>query len=88
MQKLVSISDSHVDKHFSYQGFHRFDPAIDIADIADLSQQSRKHELTQHFSSEFIKTNQEVDQKRIPPVQPGKLAQKHHSIIKEFQLFD
>jgi hypothetical protein len=88
MDKLVDLSNSHVDKHFSYRGFHRFDPAIDIADIADLSQQSRKHELTEHFSFQFIKTNQEVDQKRIPPVRPGKLAQKHQSIIKQFQLID
>ncbi|MEH6453331.1 MAG: hypothetical protein V7782_09875 [Psychromonas sp.] len=86
MQELVYLSDSHVDKHFSYRGFHRFDPTIDIADIADLSQQTRKHELAEQFSSQFIKNNQEVDQKRIPPVQPGMLAEKHQSIIRQFQL--
>ena len=84
MQEFVRLSDLHVDQHFSYQGFHRFDPAIDIADIADLSQQTRKHELAAHFASEFSKTNEEVDLKRIPTVQPGALAQKHKDIIEQF----
>jgi len=84
MNELVTLSDAHVDKHFSYQGFHRFDPNIDIADIADLSQQTRKHKLPDNFSTLFSKTNKEVDQKRIPPVKPGKLAHKYESIIKQF----
>ena len=86
MKELINLSDEHVDKHFSYQGFHRFDPTIDIADIADLSQQTRKHKLPESFSSQFSKTNKEVDQKRIPPVKPGKLAHKYQSIVKQFQL--
>jgi hypothetical protein len=84
MCELVLLSDLHVDKHFSYRGFYRFDPAIDITDIADLSQQSRKHELASHFESEFSKSNYETDQKRIPPLQPGLLAQKHKAVIKAF----
>lgn len=86
MQELIRLSDLHVDRNFSYQGFHRFDPAIDIADIADLSQQSRKHELAAQFASEFSKSNYETDQMRIPPVMPGALAQKHKAIIERFQL--
>ena len=86
MLEFVKISDLHVDKHFSYRDFHRFDPAIDIADIADLSQQSRKHELAAHFASEFSKSNYEIDQMRIPPVQLGALAQKNKAIIEQFQL--
>ena len=86
MQELIRLSDLHVDQHFSYQGFHRFDPAINIADIADLSQQSRKHELAAHFASEFSKTNKQVDLMRIPIVKAGILAQKHKQIIKQFQL--
>jgi hypothetical protein len=86
MRELVVLSDLHVDKHFNYRGFHRFDPAIDIADIADLSQQSRKHELASHFESELSKSNYETDQKRIPSLQPGLLAQKHKAVIKEFML--
>ena len=86
MQELIRLSDLHVDQHFSYQGFHRFDPAINIADIADLSQQSRKHELAAHFASEFSKTNKQVDLMRIPIVKAGVLAQKHKQIIKQFQL--
>lgn len=86
MQELIRLSDLHVDKHFSYQGFHRFDPDIDIADIADLSQQSRKHELAAQFASEFSKSNYETDQMRIPPVKPGALAQKHKAIIERFKL--
>jgi hypothetical protein len=86
MQELMKLSDLHVDQNFSYQGFHRFDPAIDIADIADLSQQSRKHELAAQFASEFSKSNYETDQMRIPLVKPGPLAQKHKAIIERFQL--
>jgi hypothetical protein len=86
MQELIRLSDLHVDQNFSYQGFHRFDPAIDISDIADLSQQSRKHELAAQFASEFSKSNYETDQMRIPPVIPGALAQKHKAIIERFQL--
>ena len=86
MQELIRLSDLHVDKHFSYKAFHRFDPAINIADIADLSQQSRKHELVAHFASEFSKTNKQVDLMRIPTVKAGVLAQKHKQIIKQFQL--
>ncbi|WP_160064050.1 hypothetical protein [Psychromonas sp. L1A2] len=86
MQEFVRLSDLQVDKHFSYKGFHRFDPTIDIAEIADLSQQSRKHELAAHFASEFSKTNQQVDLTRIPPVKAGALAKKHKQIIKQFQL--
>jgi hypothetical protein len=86
MQELIKLSDLHVDQHFSYQGFHRFDPAIDIANIADLSQQSRKHELAAQFASEFSKSNYETDKLRIPPVKPGVLAQKHKAIIERFKL--
>jgi hypothetical protein len=88
MRELVLMSDLHVDKHFSYRGFNRFNPDINIADIADLSQQGRKHELAAHFASEFSKTNYEVDQKRIPRVLPGKLAQKNSTIIEKFKLSD
>ncbi|MGJ8580950.1 MAG: hypothetical protein ACSHWR_01410, partial [Psychromonas sp.] len=84
MQEFIRLSDLHVDKHFNYQGFHRFDPSINIADIADLSQQTRKHELAAHFASEFSKTNQKVDLMRIPPVQEGVLAQKHKQVIEQY----
>ncbi|WP_413701790.1 hypothetical protein ACLKMH_09740 [Psychromonas sp. KJ10-10] len=86
MRELISISDEHVDIHFSYRGFNRFNPNINIEDIADLSQQSRKHELASHFANQFSKTNYEVDQKRIPPVLPGKLAQKNSRVIEKFKL--
>ncbi len=86
MDKLISNSDLHVDENFSYQGFHRFDPNIDIADIADLSQQSRKHELAEHFKKELKKSNYETDKMRIPKVQPGPLADKYKSIIARFDL--
>ena len=86
MDEFVRLSDLQVDKHFNYKGFHRFDPTIDIAEIADLSQQSRKHELAAHFASEFSKTNQQVDLTRIPLVKAGALAQKHKQIIEQFQL--
>lgn len=86
MDEFIRLSDLQVDKHFSYKGFHRFDPTIDIAEIADLSQQSRKHELAAHFASEFSKTNQQVDLTRIPLVKAGALAQKHKQIIEQFQL--
>ncbi|PKF62659.1 hypothetical protein CW745_04345 [Psychromonas sp. psych-6C06] len=86
MDEFIRLSDAHVDKHFSYRGFHRFDPAIDIVDIADLSQQTRKHELSAHFSDEFKKSNYEVDQRRIPPVKQGALAEKHSAILKQFNL--
>ncbi|PKI17847.1 hypothetical protein [Colwellia sp. 12G3] len=86
MQEFLRVSDLHVDEHFSYRGFHRFDPNIDIADIADLSQQSRKHELAAHFAHEFSKTNYEIDQRRIPPIQAGPLAQKNRAIIDYFQM--
>lgn len=86
MQEFIRFSDLHVEQHFSYKGFFRFDPDIDIAEIASLSQQSRKHELAAHFASEFIKSNKEVDDMRIPPVHAGALAKKHAAIIKQFQL--
>jgi hypothetical protein len=86
MQELIKLSDLHVDQNFSYQDFHRFDPAIDIANIADLSQQSRKHELSGQFASEFSRSNNETDKLRIPHVKPGALSQKHKAIIERFQL--
>ena len=86
MQELVRLSNLHVDQHFSYKGFHRFDPAIDITEIADLSRQTRQHELAAHFEREFSKTNQQVDLKRIPTVQAGPLAKKHKKVIEKFQL--
>ncbi|PAJ75519.1 hypothetical protein CJF42_05115 [Pseudoalteromonas sp. NBT06-2] len=86
MNELVFLSDLHVDQNFSYQGFHRCDPAIDIAEIADLSQQTRKHELAAQFASEFSKSNYETDQMRIPPVKPGPLAKKHQKVIEQFHL--
>jgi len=86
MDAFIRLSDLHVDQYFSYRGFHRFDPEIDIVDIASLSKQSRKHELAAHFASEFIKSNYEIDQMRIPPVKAGVLAQKHKAIIEQFKL--
>jgi hypothetical protein len=88
MRELILLSDLHVDKHFSYRGFNRFDPDINIADIADLSQQSRKHELAAHFENHFSQSNYETDQKRIPRVLPGKLAQKNSHVIEKFKLAD
>ncbi len=86
MAELINISDAHVDKHFSYKGFHRFDPAIDIAHIADLSQQTRQQELAAHFAQEFTKTNYQVDQMRIPTVSSGPLAQKNKAILEQFNI--
>ncbi len=86
MAELISISDAHVDKHFAYKGYHRFDPAIDIAHIADLSQQTRQQELAAHFAQEFTKTNYQVDQMRIPAVSSGPLAQKNKAILEQFNI--
>jgi hypothetical protein len=86
IEELIRLSDAHVDKHFSYRGFHRFDPAIDIVHIADLSQQSRKQEIADHFANEFTKTNYEIDQMRIPAVSSGLLAKKNKAIIELFNL--
>ncbi len=86
MEEFIRLSDAHVDKHFAYKGFHRFDPAIDIAHIADLSQQSRQQELAAHFASEFSKTNYEIDQMRIPAISPGPLAQKNKAILEFFNI--
>lgn len=86
MDEFIRLSDRHVDEHFSYQGFNRFNPAIDIADIADLSQQSRKQELAAHFAREFTETNKQVDLMRIPPVKAGALALKYKQVIEQFQL--
>ncbi len=86
MDELIRISDEHVDKHFSYRGFHRFDPAIEISHIADLSQQSRKQELAGQFANVFTKTNYEIDQMRIPSVSSGPLAQKNKAILELFNI--
>ncbi len=86
IDELIKISDAHVDKHFSYKGYHRFDPAIDIAHIADLSQQTRQQELAAHFAQEFSKTNYEVDQMRIPVVSSGPLAQKNKAVLEQFNI--
>jgi hypothetical protein len=80
------MSDAHVDKHFSYKGYHRFDPTIDIAHIADLSQQTRQQELAAHFAQEFSKTNYEVDQMRIPVVSSGPLAKKNKAVLEQFNI--
>jgi hypothetical protein len=86
MDEFIRLSDRHVDEGFSYKGFHRFDPSIDIADIADLSQQSRKQELAAHFAHEFMETNKQVDLMRIPTVKAGQLAQKYKQVIQQFKL--
>lgn len=86
MDELIRLSDDHVDKHFSYREFHRFDPAIDIAHIADLSQQSRKQELADHFANVFTQTNYEIDQMRIPSISSGPLAQKNKAILDLFNI--
>jgi hypothetical protein len=86
IDELIKMSDAHVDKHFSYKGYHRFDPTIDIAHIADLSQQTRQQELAAHFAQEFSKTNYEVDQMRIPVVSSGPLAQKNKAVLEQFNI--
>lgn len=86
MNTFIQLSDDHVDKNFSYKGFNRFDPSIDIADIAHLSQQTRKVELHESFIQELNKSNYYTDQMRIPPLKSGPLAEKYKKELERFQL--
>ncbi|MCV2402507.1 hypothetical protein OFY17_06330 [Marinomonas sp. C2222] len=87
MQELIRISDAHVDAHFSYKGFHRFDPSIEITEVAHLSQQTRKVELAEDFERELIKNNYLTDQMRIPPLKQGPLTEKYREVIERFGLY-
>ena len=86
MNELVRLSDLHVDKNFSYKGFHRFDPDIDITEISHLSQQTRKIDLADNFAEELSKSNYLTDQMRIPPIKPGPLKVKYKDLLERFKI--
>jgi len=78
-EKLLILSDRHVDEYFSYRKFKRFSHRVDIFAIAGFSATLRnKNAIRENTSlaATFEQTNYQTDQTRIPKLARGKLKEK------------
>ncbi|BCE02385.1 hypothetical protein [Marinicellulosiphila megalodicopiae] len=90
MDSLIRLSDRHVDESFTYQGVARFSRNMDVEKLAKLSNQIRKFNQKEHqeFSKNFVDTNYQVDQSRVPKLNDSQLSKKIRSQLSGFGQLD
>jgi hypothetical protein len=83
MNALIQHSDRLVDEQFRYRGFARFSQRISPWRVAQLSIATRTRGLPHHeFEPVRKRVNFETDEKRVPSLGAGKLADKNRHILK------
>ncbi|MFC4699701.1 hypothetical protein ACFO4O_05960 [Glaciecola siphonariae] len=79
MDKLLALSNRHVEEHFSFKGYTRFSRTNSIEKIAALSAKTRKLETIEQqstFKELLSHSNYETDSTRVPKLNAGKLGRK------------
>ncbi|WDE05332.1 hypothetical protein SG34_029275 [Thalassomonas viridans] len=78
-EKLLALSDRHVDEYFSYRKFNRFSHKLNVFAVAEFSVRLRNKEVIRENASlaaTFEQANYHTDQTRIPKLTQGKLKDK------------
>jgi len=83
-QMLISLSDRHVDEHFSYNNFTRFSYKNSILQIARISALTRDPNFVFDVAEKYGQLNNETDKLRVPILDNSPLAQKIENSIKQF----
>ncbi|WDD99147.1 hypothetical protein [Thalassomonas actiniarum] len=84
-EKLLALSDRHVDHYFSYRKFNRFSHELDVFAIAGFSSRLRNNSAIKENASlaaNFEQANYHTDQTRIPKLTGGKLGDKIKSALE------
>lgn len=84
-EKLLSLSDRHVDELFSYRKFNRFSHQLNVFAIAGFSSRLRNNSAIKENASlaaHFQQANYQTDQTRIPVLTRGKLKDKIASTLE------
>jgi hypothetical protein len=79
MDRLLALSNSHVEEHFSFKGYRRFSRSNSIEKIATLSAKTRRKEILNEkldFKQLLTHSNYETDTTRVPSIRHGKLGGK------------
>ncbi|WDE11953.1 hypothetical protein [Thalassomonas haliotis] len=84
-EKLLVLSDRHVDEFFSYREFNRFSHKVNLFAIAGFSSKLRNNTAIKEnacLAANFEQANYHTDQTRIPKLTPGKLKEKIRSTLE------
>jgi hypothetical protein len=88
MDAFIALSDRHVDEHFKYRGVARFSRQQSVTKLAKLSAQMRDNEkafaVNTDFQSNFMQSNYETDESRIPTLRNGVLGDKIKASLSTF----
>ena len=90
MDSLISLSNRHVDEHFTYKNIARFSRNMDVEKLAKLSSKVRKLNEVEHkdFLQSFVDTNYQVDQTRVPKLNDSELSIKIRNCLNGFSGLD
>ncbi|WP_395342599.1 hypothetical protein PN836_001360 [Ningiella sp. W23] len=91
MDMLISLSNRHVEEHFSFKSYARFSRANGIEKISALSAKTRMREQSSHnnsevFDSVFSSNNYETDSSRVPRIYNGKLGDKINQQLSQLSV--
>jgi len=91
MAELISLSDQHVDEHFTFLKVARFSQQNDIKAIAKISANTRElHKSSQQ--SDFVKhwrqENYQVDLSRVPQLSAGVLSDRIRGLLSSFNTIE
>lgn len=86
---FITISNQHVESHFTYKGFNRFSREISVAEIGELSVKTRRlndsHSQT-GFSKNLELANYQTDLSRAPALSDSQLSNKLRSQLIQFNV--
>lgn len=83
MDYLVSLSNQHVEQHFKFNGFARFDRNATLSALADFSVSTRVMSQAGHAQIKFKQMNYAVDKNRVPQISHTPYSQKlKHRLAK------
>lgn len=89
MDKLLDMSNRHVEEYFTFKGFARFSRSNSIQKISELSAKTRLTDNTAvdvDFYSAFANANYETDSTRVPRLSAGKLGNKIKQQLTRFDI--
>lgn len=87
MDELLHLSQRYVEEHFTFKGYARFSRKQSVQKISELSAKTRLHvNIDGDFASTFSNSNYEVDETRVPRINPGILGNKISEQLKAFDI--
>lgn len=87
MEKLISLSNRHVDENFTYSGITRFSQHNDIKEIARISANTRdlhKSLKESDFEKLWRNDNYQVDLARVPQLTQSVFSNRVNSLLNSF----